>query len=78
MNDRTHETGNSHMLGYEGGGGICWDMRGGCEHETHGRLITIKPAAQKTTQPCMIMMKLQVCLSLIIVPIFLGGGGVLY
>ena len=35
--------GYSHMLGYEGGGGICWAIRGGggggCEHESHGRLI---------------------------------------
>ena len=32
MNDCTNQTGNSHMLGYEGEGE-------GCEHETHGRLI---------------------------------------
>ena len=40
MNDRTNQTGNSHVLVYEGVGER-WAMRGGgCEHATHGRLIT--------------------------------------
>ena len=40
-----------------------------------GDCIAQTSRSEKITQQFMIMMKLQVCLSLIIVPIFLGGGG---